>query len=89
MAAGGDPLAAVFCPLRQYRRDALEKGLASALQRFHNCCTLKPLLSRGIFLKKMPPRTRQKMARKLWNRFGTPNSCRVPGQVHEAQRYSV
>jgi hypothetical protein len=38
------------------------------LKRFQNCCTPEPPLLSGIFLKKMPPFTTLKRARKFWNR---------------------
>jgi hypothetical protein len=39
-----------------------------AVQRFHNCCTPKPQLRSGIFLKKMPPCRKFAREHELWNR---------------------
>jgi hypothetical protein len=41
------------------------------VERFHSCCTPKPLLPSGIFLKEMPPFEKPEMAGKLWNRSRT------------------
>ncbi len=48
---------------------------AARLQQFHNCCTPKPPLPSGIFLKKMTPFAELKRARELWNCSNSASTC--------------